>query len=102
MYEEYFLTLPGGFVLPVSLAVETVVSHPLSQTELTLYRPEEFLSDYAAQYLPTQMVSGIITGKRGFYQQDRHMASYEAEFICIEMIGRERSEELNFNYGKDR
>ena len=101
MYEEYFMTLPGGFVLPVSLVVETVVSHPLSQTELKMYRPEELLSDYAAQYLPTQMVSGIITGKRGFYQQDRHMASYEAEFICIEMIGRERSEELNFNYGKD-
>ena len=101
MYEEYYLTLPGGFVLPVCLVVETVIQYSQTEAESTFFEPEVFLSDYAAAYLPTQMISGLITGKRGSYQQGQFVGVYEASYTCIEMIGRERPEELDFNYGKD-
>lgn len=101
MYEEYYLTLPGGFVLPVCLAVETVIQYSQTASEPTFFQPEVFLGDYAASYLPTQMISGLITGKRGSYQQDQLVGVYEASYTCIEMIGRERPEELDFYYGKD-
>lgn len=102
MYQEYHLTLPGGFVLPVSLVVETVTQYDSSFASVSDLDAQTLLADYADGYLPEQMVSGKIITRNTAYSNQEDVALLEADYICIEMIARERAEELDFYYGKDR
>lgn len=90
MYFEYVLTLPGGFALPIALAVEQstyYTSHTVSTDEERL---QETLSRFAEQYLLSQMVAGQILERQEVVDQ----GCLYGEYACQEMIGREQSEEI--------
>ena len=101
MYQEYHLILPGGFVLPCSLAVETVVQYDTLSACVSDSDAEAFLNDYADLYLPAQMVSGKIVTRNTSYLAQGDVGLLAADYICVEMIARERQEELDIYYGKD-
>jgi len=94
MYEEYYITLPGGFSLPVALAVETItVWNPvLDDTQETIAKAylELFLSDY----LCSQMIAGRIQNTKTIFLKSDGTYLLEGEFVCTEMIGRERKEQI--------
>lgn len=98
MYSEYYITLPGGFRLPLGLAVETVVQYNASEGAV---RTEDVLSDCARQYLLTHMTAGQILEERTAAEGN---ALY-ADYICLEMIGQIRYEEITRedgeNYGEN-
>ena len=97
---EYPLVLPGGFQLPAALAVEeltfwdTVPSAPeeaASQAELKAF---------AGAYLASQMVAGKILDRSEsvFSQAGGYVLT--GQYDCLEMIGRERAEEIGENHGQ--
>ncbi len=96
MYTEYVLTLPGGFPLPVTLIVEEYDHFEPVATTAVQADTAQVLSEYAQYYLKTQMVAGQILNEHTIQEQNRLYGQY----ACLEMIGRERSEEIVEHNGK--
>ena len=95
-----YMTLPGGFVLPVALVTEVWTGYQWEIGTVSDDRAETILGDFADNYLLQRMLAGQILrqdiefcGKDGVY-------SLDGVYSCQEMIGREQSEETLGNYGK--
>lgn len=100
MYTQYFLTLPGGFRLPVALTVETLVFHDKMTVCAEQDAVLEDMGRYCERYLLDQMISGsIISRKRTVEASDEVYVLYE-EYTCQEMIGRVKNEESIGGNGK--
>lgn len=100
IYTQYYLTLPGGYILPAALTVEQIINY--EQTTIS-FEPEQMESYMLAQcdsYLLGHTVSGTIQSKavsRSFSEQVNYVT---VQYTCVEMIGRECTEEINIQYGK--
>ena len=94
MYLQYYCVLPGGFQLPISIVVEQLYYHETDSTttayEMSQFCAEEFVQDYLSQ----QMLSGKIVGKMEDTDIEDAVYTLTGRYICLEMIGRERSEEI--------
>jgi len=101
MYEEYYITLPGGFRLPVGIAVETVTEYaPSGATEL-LPNAERLAEVLADDYLCACMLSGKILQVTRLPAQSDGVCSLNSRYVCIEQIGVEKNEENLESYGKN-
>ena len=94
IYQEYCLTLPGGFRLPVTLAVEEwtvyeTAPEPAGETET-----EALLTAFAQRYLLGQMAAGQILSAEQSAVRAGEIYVLSGSYACNEMIGRERSEEI--------
>lgn len=98
MCSSYPLTLPGGFRLPVSLTVETHTDAVL--TPMDAESAGEGLSEFARTYLQAQMVSGTIANYRESVTAADGVIRLTGEYVCTEMIGRVRQEQMGDLYGK--
>ncbi len=101
MYEEYYVTLPGGFVLPIGLAVDT---YTCGKTVTVSREPgawEETLSDFAGQYLSGQMIAGQILSRNQQFQADASLLKLSGSYICTEMIGRVKLEQIGELHGEN-
>ncbi len=98
MYEEYYVTLPGGFRLPVALAVERRTYYASSpQTNVP---PEEFLKDFARRYLEQQMIAGQVLSRTEEVTSTEEETLLAGEYACLEMIALPHIEEDLPGYGK--
>lgn len=94
MYSEYYLTLPGGFQLPLGIAVETVIPYTASESAVNA---EAVLEDCAREYLLSHMTAGQILEARTAVEGNVLYADY----ICLEMIGQIRYEEFTREDGEN-
>lgn len=94
MYEENYVTLPGGFQLPIAIVTETWLDYEKSTPTATTEQSSNMLSDLAEIYLRGQMVAGTILSKEEKFSQQDGVLRLDGEYGCFEMIGRERSEEI--------
>ena len=90
MYEESYVTLPGGFKLPIIVVTETVTYY--ENYEVTLSKPS--LSPFATRYLTQQMVAGTVDYRWEIDATDDQLYTLEGKYACTEMIGQVRSEEI--------
>lgn len=94
MYEEYYVTLPGGFQLPIALVKETVANREAGQVSMSADDAESLLRRFSENYLVSQTISGrIISEDVGFTETDGAFM-LEGTYICTEMIGRQRQEKI--------
>ena len=96
MYADYYITLPGGFQLPVALVKETVTEYKTVTAEIS---PEEAMSDFAGDYLLSQLIAGNIESREETYFRQGDVFLLEAVFQCTEMIGRQKAEEIGDLHG---
>ncbi len=89
MYEESYVTLPGGFRLPIGIVTETWTY--CEENDVTL--PEPDLSGFAQRYLTQQMVAGKIVSRLEQGSTEDGLYRFEGNYACTEMIGQVRSEE---------
>ena len=100
MYTEYYITLPGGFQLPVGIAVEQWTVYDNQSVSTVLETADTSAQQFAQDYLREQMVSGqIITQDLTEDRTDELYCLY-GRYTCQEMIGRVQSEGIIVNYGK--
>ena len=92
MYSEYYLTLPGGFRLPVTLLKEESIFFESEAAQKTEEFVESSLIAFASDYLQTQMVAGQIIGRDETTQLRSGVYCLTGEYACIEMIGRMQAE----------
>lgn len=97
MYKEYFLTLPGGFRLPLALCVDIGIQR---QESLSEYNQGSNLEEYARSYLCSQMVAGTILRESVSVSEQTDCLVLQASYICSEMIGRVQSELIGEQHGK--
>lgn len=100
MYEEYYITLPGGFQLPVGWSIETCTSYQVTAAEIPQTDAEKALSDYGKYYLSQQMVAGNIVSSLESASASDGTLQLEADHVCTEMIGRVRQEQIGEENGK--
>lgn len=100
MYKETYLTLPGGFQLPVSLIAEQLVYY---DTDIDISLPVEdaaWVKDAAETYLLGEMLAGEILDSYTDMRLDEDVCRFAGYYSCLEMIGQIRSEEIVQGNGK--
>jgi hypothetical protein len=90
IYEESYITLPGGFQLPIAFVTESWIP---SQTE-TVDTDGEELSDAAKDYLLGEMTAGTILNAKEEIEQGDGRWILSGRYACTELIGQLREEEI--------
>ncbi len=99
IYEEKYMTLPGGFVLPIAVAVETWIYYDTEENPHPL--AAEILLAYSRQYLTDQMLAGSIVSTSERLRAGDGILYLDAGYDCYEMIGITRIEENVLEYGEN-
>ena len=90
MYKEYYITLPGGFALPVGLCLETYTFRETLVTEQDPDTVHRQLQAFSRRYLQQQMITGTVRSSRETLVQKQGVFMLQGQYVCEEMIGRER------------
>lgn len=94
MYEEKFLTLPGGLQLPFAFVTEVWVSCSSASVSASVDEFSSKLSDLTREHLLKLMIAGRILSQNETVSQSDGVLKLEGVYGCLEMIGREQSEEI--------
>lgn len=97
MYSEDFLTLPGGFQLPVALVTQTEVYYSMDSGSSS---ESQWIPAYGRQYLLEHMQAGKILGENMQMHPDDSVTYFYGQYICQEMIGQFIEEEIVHEYGQ--
>ena len=62
--------------------------------------PQNQLQQFSEGYLVRQMVAGQILQKRQFFSESKDLYRLEGSYVCSEIIGKERREEIGVRNGK--
>ena len=101
MYEEYYITLPGGFRLPVGVGFERITVCDIAQLTYPEEEAAQLVNDFADAYLLQQMVAGSVTRKLTQTDCDGAVCRLTGNYFCVEMIGTLRHNEIGEYNGKD-
>lgn len=97
---EYCLTLPGNFRLPVSLCIDTYTRFQTTPDEILQQDAFHALNEFAGQYLIGQMIGGEIQSRTQVIIRDDLSFRLTGKYICREMIGIVRLEQIGESNGK--
>ena len=100
MYEEYYVTLPGGFQLPIALCIETFQFFETEASEPEQPEAESSLIRFAERYLTQQMIAGRIQSRVQTVCQESGYYALKGNYVCTEMIGRVQREQIGDSNGK--
>lgn len=100
MYKEYYITLPGGFRLPLALCVEEYIFYQNEEKTIPEQEAAHKLSDFAQRMLMQQMVAGEIRNKAETTALQDDLFTLKGMYVCVEMIGREQQEQIGDTNGK--
>jgi len=101
MYEEYYITLPGGFVLPVAIVLERYTLRRVEQVQLPADDAENILSEFCEGYLHRQMLAGKIDSAEETYTQLPGCVHVAGEYVCTEMIGKMQRSQIGDKNGEN-
>ena len=98
IYEQKYMTLPGGFQLPLSLVCETWIDY---ETETSETEPaQDLLSGFSRQYVLAQTLAGKVEYSQEYITVTNGCIRLDAVYGCLENIGMVRMEESLPEYGK--
>ena len=92
MYAEKYMTLPGGFRLPVALIRETWIDHSVSAQEEEI--TESQAKEFAADLLRQQLAAGRILSGAGSARSLEGFVLYSGKYQCCEQISIRKNEEI--------
>ncbi len=101
IYKEYYMTLPGGFSLPLGIAVETIRYYETTAASGTMEEADTLLTALARQAVKEQMVAGTLDAEYPTVTQEEGVFRLEGVYACREMIGRHRQEQIGETYVKN-
>ena len=92
------MTLPGGFVLPISVWIEKIVLYDQADSSVAM---EEHLRSFARTYIGDQMTAGTIEKAQEVFTCTPDACLLQGSYWCVENIAVVRMEENLPNYGKN-
>jgi hypothetical protein len=100
MYEEYFVSLPGGYQLPVAICIDRYPSYQTEGYDIPQEKADSGLKDFSEAYLTNQMIAGTILRKHHKIIAADNLYCLTSNYTCSEMIGREEREQIGEHNGK--
>ena len=94
MCKEYPLTLPGGFVLPVSLVLEEYTAFPLTPERISPREAEEQLKTFSKDFLRQSMAAGTVQTAAETVSLSKGAYVLSGFYSCLESIGVARQEQI--------
>lgn len=101
IYEENYVTLPGGYTLPIALCVEVFTFAEVKRESISEDISRTLLPEAAQRYLLAQMVAGSIDSREEQMEAAEGVYQLKGNYVCTEMIGRERPEQIGETNGKN-
>ena len=101
IYEQENITLPGGFVLPLGIAKESCLCYDTGSADDVHPEDMQLAEAYMESYVLEQTIAGRIIQKVNLQFPQPKDNQVAVRFHCLEIIGEERSEELESSYGKN-
>ena len=92
MYEEYFVSLPGGFRLPIAICVDQYLDYETREAVIPEADVQIQLQEFSDNYLLRQLVAGQIVKKQQQLFFTDGLYKLESSYTCTEMIGKEQRE----------
>ena len=102
MYEEYCVTLPGGYVLPIALAADVYTGFSVETVPRQSLLAQAELMNISRANLKNQMIAGEILEEKLKYAEENGGCMLQGQVLCREMIGQSRQEKIGESYGKNR
>ena len=93
IYLERYLTLPGGFRLPVALITETVYHYEFTEENAVSSENMQWLEQYAEDYLQSQMIGGQILSRVTKTEPIDGAYYLYGKYACRELIGKSKFED---------
>ncbi len=100
MYAESYLTLPGGWRLPIYLITETYIVYETEEAAKDQDVLAQQLSTQAKAYLAERMIAGEILSCEESWDALDGALALSGSYSCREMIGRVQQEEIVTPDGK--
>jgi len=94
MYEEYFVSLPGGFQLPIALCIDQYLQYDTEEAEIPEDDAMVQLQQFSDDYLLQQTVAGQILKKQQQFRRENGIYRLSSRYTCTEMIGAEQEEQI--------
>ncbi len=101
MYSVNYMTLPGGFQLPIALVTEEWVSYEQAPVDADEETAKNILQDFSGNYLTGTMTAGQIQARYETVALTGEIYRQYGQYACLEMIGKSRLEENTHNYGEN-
>lgn len=101
MYDMEYLTLPGGFELPVALVKERLIYYNLSKADLAEETAVTWMEEFSENYVYGHMIAGQILSTHASATSNADVYQVRSKYDCLEMIGRIQYEEIIQNNGKN-
>ena len=98
MYEEYYITLPGGWVLPIAIGKQTLIIYRVTEDSIAM--SQDALSAYARQQMLAGTIAGSVTRESVGFHQSPGALFFTGDYLCTEMIGRVRYEQIGEQHGE--
>ena len=99
MYQEYPLTLPGGFTLPAALAVEETVTYDLTAEEVPPELAGSHLTELTWQRLRASMAAGSVLNRTEAVTREGALYRLTGRYGCLESIGAVQWEQIGETNG---
>lgn len=94
IYKAYPLVLPGGFCLPVALALDEVTQCTVTEAALSQEDAGSLLSAFGRQLLKSEMLGGTIRHCKETLSQNGGLYLLTGTYSCQEVISRPRWEQI--------
>lgn len=91
IYSEKYVTLPGGFRLPIAIVTEQFLTY--ATEPMLCESPESALQPFVTTYLQSQMIAGRILSSVEQISIVEEVCRLDGVYGCYEMIGILRPEE---------
>ena len=100
MYEEYYVSLPGGFRLPIALCISQYTDYELLEAAVPEGEAKIQLQQFSENYVIREMVAGQILKGQQILSRYDGIYRFAGEYICTEMIGKEQRQQIGDFNGK--
>lgn len=100
MYEEYYVTLPGGYQLPMALCIDIYHHYEQNLVPVSYEEANSVFVEFEKRILSQLMVAGEVLSTDRFVTEERDIYHMDGSYVCREMIGAVRAEKIGEVYGK--
>lgn len=98
MYSKRYVSLPGGFQLPICLIRQDIIRYHM---EKEIQFDNLWMSSAMNSYLNSQMHAGEVISAREATERLDHIFYINSRYSCMEQIGVRKIEESLIDYGKN-
>lgn len=101
IYKQKYVTLPGGFKLPIAICIDAFYSSELNNLPVDPDNSVSLLHSESDQYLLDHIIAGKVDTCESIFAMDSSTFSLNNHYYCTQMIGKTHWEKADDLYGEN-